>query len=90
MICKGRDHLYEQLDLVLKSQGEGLILKSPSSRYEGKRSKFLLKVKVMHDAEAKVIEIIKGTGRCESMMGAVLCRMKNNVTFKLGSGFTDE
>ena len=44
----------EQLEKVEKMGAEGLMLRKPKSKYVGKRSSTLLKVKTFHDAEAKV------------------------------------
>lgn len=65
------------------------MLREPNSRYENKRSKTLLKVKVMIDEEATVIGHEPGTGRCTGMMGAILVN-SNHGQFKIGSGFNDK
>lgn len=49
---------------------------SRSSKYEGKRSNSLLKVKTFYDAEAKVIAHHKGSGKNSAVMGAVECVME--------------
>jgi DNA ligase 1 len=59
------------MDKILGVKGEGVMLKDPSSKYEGKRSYSLVKVKKFDDAEATVIGHHKGTGRCENMCGAI-------------------
>jgi DNA ligase-1 len=43
------------MDNVLLKKGEGMMLREPTSMYEGKRSDNLLKVKKFDDAEATVI-----------------------------------
>ena len=67
-----------------------MMIKDPKSKYEGKRSYSLLKVKRFEDAEAKVIAHNKGTGRCADMLGALYCVEKDGTEFKIGSGFTDK
>jgi len=47
------------------------MLKDPNSKYEGIRSFSLLKVKRFEDAEATVIGHHRGSGRCETMCGAI-------------------
>ena len=59
------------MERVLKLDGEGIMLKDPSSLYERRRSDKLLKVKKFDDAEAIVIGHLKGTGRCSDMLGAL-------------------
>lgn len=44
--CRDQKHLDEELQRVLKEQGEGLMIKDPNSQYERCRSSKLLKVKV--------------------------------------------
>ncbi|EGR33361.1 hypothetical protein IMG5_055040 [Ichthyophthirius multifiliis] len=87
---ENQDHLEEQLQKVLDKEGEGLMLRNPDAFYEQKRSNNLLKVKVFTDEEAKVYGIQNGTGRCQGMMGALLCELKNGIQFKIGSGFNDQ
>ena len=87
--CRGADHLLTELDAVLQQGGEGLMLRQPGSRYETGRSTTLLKVKRFHDAEARVIEHLPGTGRHKGRLGAVLVELPSGVQFAVGSGFTD-
>jgi DNA ligase-1 len=89
-VCTGKDHLERELAKVEKAGGEGLMLRQPGSAYEYKRSSTLLKVKTMHDAEAKVIGHEPGKGRLAGMCGALLCRGENGKTFKVGSGLNDD
>lgn len=77
------------MDSIISDKGEGVMLKDPASKYEGRRSEKLLKVKRFEDAEAKVIGHLKGTGRCSTMCGAIQMREKDGTEFKIGSGFTD-
>lgn len=65
------------------------MIKDPKSKYEGRRSYSLLKVKRFEDAEATVIGHQSGTGRCAGMCGAILCIEKDGTEFKIGSGFND-
>lgn len=78
------------MERIVKLNGEGVMLRHPKSMYEQRRSDQLLKVKKFFDAEAKVIKSEKGTGRCANMMGKLVCRtVKDNIEFRVGSGFTD-
>ena len=69
--CKGKEELETLMEKVVSGRGEGIMLKDPKSKYEGRRSEKLLKVKRFEDAEAVVIGHLKGTGRCETMCGAI-------------------
>ncbi len=77
------------MDKICGGKGEGVMLKDPKSLYEGTRSSSLLKVKRFEDAEATVIGHHKGSGRCDTMCGAIQVREKDGTEFKIGSGFTD-
>ena len=78
------------MERVLKLDGEGIMLKDPSSLYEKKRSNKLLKVKKFDDAEAIVIGHQRGEGRCIDMLGALIVKScVDGQTFKVGSGFDD-
>ncbi len=78
-----------ELDRIAALGGEGLMLREPGSRYEAGRSPTLLKVKRFHDAEARVIEHLPGTGRHRGRLGALLVAMPDGTTFSVGTGFTD-
>lgn len=79
----------KEMDVICGGKGEGVMIKDPKSKYEGKRSYSLLKVKRFEDAEATVVGHQKGTGRLHSMLGALECRDANGIEFKVGSGFND-
>lgn len=83
-------HLFEQLDQISQSDGEGVMLRKVSSRYQAGRGSDLLKLKRFEDAEALVVGYKPGTGRLLGMMGALLVRLGNGTEFYIGSGFTDD
>jgi DNA ligase-1 len=55
--------LKELLKKVIDRGGEGLMLRKPGSYYVAKRDSSLLKVKLFHDEEARVIGHSRGEGR---------------------------
>ena len=65
------------------------MLREPGSRYEAGRSNTLLKVKQFHDAEARVLEHLPGTGRHKGRLGALLVALADGTQFSVGTGFTD-
>lgn len=87
-ICRGVDHLREELARVELRGGEGLMLRAPGSLYERKRSSTLLKVKTFHDAEATVVGHEPGKGKHAGRLGALVCTFQG-ATFGVGTGFTD-
>jgi DNA ligase 1 len=86
---KDRATLKRELDRVVKSGGEGLMLHLADAPYVTGRSDVLLKLKPLLDTEAKVIAHIPGKGKHVGKMGALLVETKQGVRFKLGTGFSD-
>lgn len=68
---------------------EGLMIKDVDSCYQWKRTKALLKMKMMDTIDLVVTDIYQGTGKYEFMLGGVYCNYKGN-KLGVGSGFTDE
>jgi len=88
-VCRGIDHLKEELARVESLGGEGLMARKPKSRYEAGRSNTLLKVKTFHDAEARVLGHLPGAGRHKGRLGALLVELADGTRFNVGTGFTD-
>ncbi len=87
---KSREHLQIFLKEVEEKSGEGIVVRDGSVGYINKRTSKALKVKTFHDMECQVINIHEGRGKYEGMMGSLTCRLDNNTTFKIGSGFSDK
>lgn len=85
------DHkaLLEELDVVIASGGEGLMLHRGDSRYHGGRSMDLLKLKRFDDAEGVVIAHNPGQGRLAGLLGSVTVRTEQGAIVRIGSGFSD-
>ena len=49
--CKGRDHLKEMYENIVRNGGEGVMLREPGSYYKSGRSTTLAKYKVMKHFE---------------------------------------
>jgi DNA ligase-1 len=88
-ICRGVEHLRDELARVEALGGEGLMLRKPGSRYEVGRSSTLLKVKTFHDAEARVVAHLPGAGRHKGRLGALDCALADGTRFSIGTGFSD-
>ena len=88
---KSEIELYKLFDTLTKKGAEGVMLRSPKSPYESKRSKHLLKVKQLFDDECKIIGYKNGSGKYSKMLGAFKCQMvkKPNSTFTI-SGMNDD
>ena len=75
---------------VMDEGQEGLMLNTLNGLYGfGKRSKDLLKVKVMQTCDIKCIAIEEGEGKYAGTLGKIVCDYKGFV-LRVGSGFTDE
>ncbi|HEX4608084.1 MAG TPA: DNA ligase [Urbifossiella sp.] len=88
-LCRGVDHLREELTRVEGLGGEGLMLREPGSKYEAGRSGTLLKVKSFRDDEAAVMGHEPGKGRHAGRLGALTVRLASGKVFSVGTGFTD-
>jgi DNA ligase-1 len=81
--------LQRRLDEVTAAGGEGLMLHRADARYETGRSASLLKLKRLHDDEARVTGHVPGRGRHAGRMGALQVCISSGVAFQLGTGFSD-
>ena len=84
-----REALAQKLDEILKLGGEGLMLHRADALYTTGRSDVLLKMKLWHDAEAKVIGHQPGRGKYAGMLGALRVRSADGVEFLLGTGLSE-
>lgn len=88
-LCTGLDHLRAELARVEQLGGEGLMMRQANSRYEVGRSWTLRKVKTFHDAEARIISHVRGTGKHAGRLGSLQCQMPNGTVFNVGTGLSD-
>jgi len=87
---KNELELYNMFDKLVGKGAEGIMLRSPHSPYEGKRSSHLLKVKQLFDDECKIVGHNKGTGKYSNMLGAFKCELIKNPKIKFNiSGMDD-
>jgi len=96
-VCEGMEHLMEHMKQIIQQKGEGVMLRESGSPYIRKRTKHLLKVKKFKHGEAMIVGYQAGEGKHEGRMGALLVywippnsKTNETVTFKIGTGFTDE
>ena len=72
---------------------EGIMIKDPNGKWEGKRSVAWLKQKPFIEVSLAVISVEEGTGRNVGKLGAVVCEGEDDgkkIVVNVGSGFTDE
>ena len=71
---------------------EGIMIKDPNGKWEGKRSTAWLKQKPFLEVSLAVIAVEEGTGRNEGRLGALICEGEDDgktISVNVGSGFTD-
>jgi DNA ligase-1 len=85
-----RAALRRKLDEVVRGGGEGLMMHLADASYVTGRSDVLLKLKLLQDTEAVVIEHVPGKGKYKGMMGALRVKTPDGKSFLIGTGFTDE
>ena len=87
---KNEVDVYKYFDKLVSKGGEGVMLRSPNSPYDPKRSSYLLKVKQLFDAECKIVGYKPGTGKYVNMLGAFECELVKNKKIKFTiSGMND-
>lgn len=82
------DEIMDLLDEYRDKGAEGLMV-SLDKPYEFKRSKTLLKLKVMSTIDLRVIGFEEGTNKNKGKLGAVLVKYKGNIV-KVGSGWKEK
>lgn len=91
--CLGNNNLIDYHNNIDREGGEGVMLRNPHEFYNeyGKRTNNILKVKTMHDAEAKVLYYEMGKGKHTGRVGALVCEMIDDKKhkFKIGTGLID-
>lgn len=86
------EHLEDMMREFQRMKCEGIMLRSPNSPYEFRRSAHLLKYKRFLDAEAVVVGHQLGKGKYAGVLGKLVVRWKDvhtNVQFHVGTGFND-
>lgn len=81
--------LEAKLKSITAAGGEGLMLHLASAPVAAGRSKVLLKLKAVQDAEATVVGHVAGKGKYAGMLGALEVKTANGQRFKLGTGLSD-
>lgn len=82
------NRLLELLEEYRKLGAEGLMVNLMDAPYEFKRSKAILKVKVMQTVDLRIIGFEEGQGKNKGKLGALLVEYKGCIV-GVGSGFSD-
>lgn len=86
--------IYNLLDDIVKSGGEGLMINTSSGLYVPKRTNDLLKLKQVQTMDMEVIDIEYGSGKYECAVGNLICEATlpngSRITCSVGTGLSDE
>lgn len=90
---KDNSHVMEELARIESIGGEGVMLKNPSSLYEGRRTWAMLKVKSYLDEEAQILRKVffkmnKPTEK--RRVKALIMKKENGIEFRLRNGLNSE
>lgn len=80
--------VYKVLNEQLSLFHEGVMINILDAPYEFKRTKNLLKVKVMNEVDLEIKHVLSGAGRLSDTMGSLLVDYKGSV-LGVGTGFDD-
>ena len=88
-----KDMIMYYLNKARDNHKEGIMINLDNGMYEFKRSNTLLKVKVMQDADLKIVDVYEGTGKNKGKLGGIIVEFiydGNTYQCECGSGFTDD
>ena len=87
-----KDMIMEYLNKARENHKEGIMINLDNGMYEFKRTTNLLKVKVMQDADLKIVDVYEGTGKNKGKLGGIIVEFiyeDNIYRCECGSGFSD-
>jgi DNA ligase-1 len=88
-LIKSEQQLMDIYDKLINEGAEGVIVRAPGIPYIPKRTKMMLKMKLVDDAECRIIGYKPGEGKYTSLLGSFHCEdIKSKSQFYLG-GMTD-
>ena len=88
-----KDMIMEYLNKARENYKEGIMINLDNGMYEFKRTTNLLKVKVMQDADLKIVDVYEGTGKNKGKLGGIIIEFiykDNTYRCECGSGFSDD
>ena len=88
-----KEEITHWLDIMRSKNKEGIMINLNDKPYEFRRTSSLLKVKVMQDADLRIVDVYEGTGRNKGRLGGVIVEFMYKDKLwqcECGSGFSDE
>ena len=92
-VGNNKNKITELLNKAISQDQEGIMVNLADKTYKCKRTDVILKVKKFNDADVRVVNMIKGTGKNINKLGAITIEFiyKDKIyTCDCGSGFSDE
>lgn len=88
-LYKGKDtEKIQEFLLQARNNGEeGIMININNAKYDFKRTKNLLKVKVMQDCDLEIIGFVEGEGKLKGTLGAIIVNYKGN-PLNVGGGYS--
>lgn len=90
IIIKNKKHQDDFLKQIESKKGEGIVVRDPNTPYINKRTSKALKVKSFKDSECKITGYTQGNGKFLGKVGAIICQLPTNISFKIGSGMDEK
>jgi DNA ligase-1 len=84
---ENKTRMRNYLKEVESKGGEGIVVRDPQAPYISQRTDRVLKVKSFYYGDCEVVGYREGRGKFKGLMGSVECKLDNNITFRIGSGF---
>lgn len=88
-----KEEITHWLDIMRSKNKEGVMINLNDKPYEFRRTSSLLKVKVMQDADLRIVDVYEGTGRNKGRLGGVIVEFMYKDKLwqcECGSGFSDD
>ncbi|MDC0933551.1 DNA ligase [Arcobacteraceae bacterium] len=90
ILIRNIEHQKNYLKEVESKNGEGIVVRDSNVLYINKRTSKALKVKSFKDTECKIVGFTEGNGKYLNKVGAIICQLSSQITFKIGSGMDDK
>ena len=89
-IVNTQEEAYSHFRKMLERGEEGTILKNLDMKWEGKRSKNCVKMKIVIETTLEITDIFEGNEKYTGKLGGFICKSSDGkVVVKVGSGFSD-
>ena len=89
-LCPSIEAAMQWTKEIWKNGGEGSVLCNPNGVFMGgKRNAEKVRIKQGESHDLMVTGIFEGTGKYTGMLGGILCRFRDGIELRVGTGFSD-